>query len=76
MFYRDGVLDTVGLVDQATALTRYPAGDAALCAGDISVRQAAAIIDSLDALPTTPSWPVSRPSPQTRGNGRPSRATA
>jgi Domain of unknown function (DUF222) len=41
------------LVDQASALARYPAVDAALCAGTIAVRQAAAITDSLDALPST-----------------------
>ena len=34
------------LVEQAGALARYPAVDAALCAGTIAVRQAAAITDS------------------------------
>jgi hypothetical protein len=41
------------LVDQAAALQRHPAVDAALCAGTIHLRQADAITDALDALPTT-----------------------
>jgi hypothetical protein len=41
------------LVEQATALVQYPVVDAALCEGRVSVGQAAAIIDALDALPTT-----------------------
>ena len=41
------------LVDQAAALRRRPAVDAALCAGTIHLRQADAITDALDALPST-----------------------
>jgi hypothetical protein len=41
------------LVEQAAALRRHPAVDAAVCAGTISLRQADAITDALDALPTT-----------------------
>ena len=40
------------LVDQAAAMRRHPAVDAALCAGTIHLRQAAAICDAVDALPT------------------------
>jgi hypothetical protein len=50
------VLDTATarqLVEQAAALCRHPAVDAALSAGAIHRRQAAAITDALDALPTT-----------------------
>ena len=49
------VLDTAAarqLIEQAAALRRHPAVDAALCAGRIHLRQAAAICDSLDALPS------------------------
>jgi hypothetical protein len=41
------------LVEQAAALGRHPAVDAALGAGAIHLRQAAAITDALDALPST-----------------------
>ena len=41
------------LVDQSAALRRHPAVDAALHAGTIHLRQAAAICDAVDALPTT-----------------------
>ncbi len=41
------------LVDQAAALRRHKAVDAALRAGDVHLRQAAAITAALDALPTT-----------------------
>jgi Domain of unknown function (DUF222) len=40
------------LVDQAAALARHPAVDAALCSGTIHVGQASAITDALDALPS------------------------
>ena len=55
------------LVDQAAALRRHPAVDAALCAGTIHLRQADAICASLDALPTAaelaalPAIPTRRP---------------
>jgi hypothetical protein len=41
------------LVEQAAEIRRHPAVDAALCAGAIQLRHAAAICETVDALPST-----------------------
>jgi hypothetical protein len=46
------------LVDRAAGLDRRPAVDAALSAGTVDVRQADAILDSLDAIPAAETGPA------------------